>query len=260
LDEAAQILDNAGYKVGSDGIRVSPSGVKLSYKLEVPSDYAEEYRAAQIIANWWKQINVQATPQIVDTGTLADEVISWKHDTFIWVWSVGEIVGPDYFLSMFKSTEAQPAPNGGLSDSGFSNSTYDGLFAQQAQATDPANRQAIIWEMQQILHDYAVYVPLYDPLAVQALRSDRFTGLPSGSLPPLNQFAANNLFLSVAPISSVPVQTTQTTTMATATTTAAPPPGMSTETLAGIGAVIIIILVAAAVVLRRRKSGPTKAT
>jgi peptide/nickel transport system substrate-binding protein len=257
LNEAAQMLDSAGYKVGSDGIRVSPNGVKLSYKLEVPSDYAEEYRAAQVIANWWKQIGVEATPQIVDTGTLGDEVVSWKHDTFIWVWSVGEVVGPDYFLSMFRSTEAQPAPNGGLSDSGFNNSMYDQLYVAQEQATDPAQRQTIIWQMEQILHDNAVYVPLYDPLAVQAFRSDKFTGLPSGSLPPLNQYASNNLFLSITPIST-PVQTTQTTT--SVSTTAQPAPtGMSTETIVGVVAVIIIIIVAAAALSRRRKGEPTKA-
>jgi peptide/nickel transport system substrate-binding protein len=260
LAEAAQMLDSAGYKVGSDGIRVSPTGVKLSYKIEVPSDYAEEYRAAQVIAGWWKQIGVQATPQVVDTGTLADEVVSWKHDTFIWVWSVGEIVGPDYFLSMFQSSEAQPAPNGGLSDSGFGNSAYDALYQQQLQATDPAERQAIIWQMQQILHDNAVYVPLYDPLAVQGFRSDRFTGLPGGTLPPLNQYAANNLFLSVTPISA-PVETTQTAeSMSTSmTTTPATTTGMSNETIAAIAAVIIIVIVAAVALSRRRKGGPAKA-
>jgi peptide/nickel transport system substrate-binding protein len=256
LNEAAQMLDAAGYKVGSDGIRASSTGVKLSYKLEVPSDYAEEYRAAQVIANWWKQVGVEATPQIVDTGTLADEVVAWKHDTFIWVWSVGEVVGPDYFLSMFRSTEAQPAPNGGLSDSGYSNTAYDQLYTQQQQATDPAQRQKIIWQMQQILHDDAVYVPLYDPLAVQAFRSDKFTGLPGGSLPPLNQYASNNLFLSVAPIAA-PAQTTTQAATSTSTTAAPAPSGMSTETIVGV-VVVIIIIVAAAALLRRRKTEPAK--
>ncbi len=254
LAEAAQILDNAGYKPGSDGIRVSPSGVRLSYKIEVPSDYSEEYRAAQVISTWWKQIGVEAKPQITDTGTLGNEVVAWQHDTFIWVWSVGEIVGPDYFLSMFKTTEAQPNPNGGLSDSGFMNATYDQLYSQQQQATDPAQRQQIIWQMQQILHDNAVYVPLYDPSAVQAYRSDKFTNIPGGSLPPLNQYASNNLFLSVTPVSAM-TQTTQSTSQSNST--AAAPQGVSSETLTAIAAVIIVVI-AAAVLLKRRKSGPEK--
>lgn len=255
LAEAAQMLDSAGYKVGSDGIRVSPNGTKLSYKLEVPSDYSEEYRAAQVVANWWKQIGVDATAQITDTGTLGDEVASWKHDTFIWVWSLGEIVGPDYFLNMFTSDQAQPAPNPGLSDSGFSNSTYDQLFAAQRQATTPSQRQQVIWQMEQILHNNAVYVPLYDPYAVQAFRSDKFTGLSGGSIPPLNQYAANNLFLSVAPIST-PAQVTQ-TTMTTNTTAPPPSTGISPAIVGGVVALIIII-VAAVALSRRRKGAPTK--
>jgi len=266
LTEAAQILDNAGYKVGSDGIRVSPSGVRLSFKIEVPSDYTEEYRAAQVIASWWKQIGVEAKPEITDTGTLGNEVAAWQHDTFIWVWSVGEVVGPDYFLSMFKSTEAQPNPNGGLSDSGFMNSTYDQLYTQQQETTNTTQRQQIIWQMQQILHDNAVYIPLYDPSAVQGYRSDKFTGIPGGSLPPLNQYAANNLFLSVTPISaSATVQTSQPMSQSNSTvappsnSTAATSTGISSEALTAIAAVVIVIIAAALVVLsRRKKSGATK--
>jgi peptide/nickel transport system substrate-binding protein len=257
LTEAAQILDNAGYKVGSDGIRVSPSGVRLSYKIEVPSDYSEEYRAAQVIAGWWKQIGVEGLPQITDTGTLGNEVAAWQHDTFIWVWSVGEVVGPDYFLSMFKSTEAQPSPNGGLSDSGYMNPEYDQLYMQQQEATNVAQRQQIIWQMQQILHDNAVYVPLYDPSAVQGYRSDKFSGIPGGSLPPLNQYASNNLFLSVTPVSAS-TQTMQSSSQSNST--AAAPTGMSDGTIAAIVVVIAVIIVAAAVLSRRKKSEQTPKT
>jgi len=238
LEEAARMLDDAGYKKGSDGIRVSPTGVRMSYKIEVPSNYAEEYRAAQVIADWWKQIGVEATAQITDVGTLGDEVVSWKHDTFIWAWSVGEILGSDYFLSMFRSSEAQPAPNSGWSDSGFSNPTYDALYEQQAQETDQAKRRDIIWQMQQILHEEAVYVPLYDPNAVQAFRSDRFIGLPQGTMPPLNQFSTNNLLLSVTPIVAL---------------TAPPAAGPSTELIAAI-AVVIVAIIAIVVIATRRKT------
>ena len=254
LTEAAQILDNAGYKVGSDGIRVSSNGTRLVFKIEVPSDYSEEYRAAQEIASWWKQIGVEGEPQITDTGTLGNEVAGWQHDTFIWVWSLGEIVGPDYFLSMFQSNEAQPAPNGGLSDSGFMNPTYDQLYTQQAQTTNSTQRQQIMWQMQQILHDNAVYVPLYDPSAVQGYRSDLFTGIPQGTLPPLNQYAANNLFLSVMPVSAM-TQTTQ--SMAQSNSTAAAPSGVSNTAMIAVGVVIVVIIIVAALALSRRKKSET---
>jgi len=249
LTKAAQMLDDAGYKPGSDGIRVNSKGVRLALKIEVPSNYAEEYRAAQIIAGWWKEIGIDATAMITDVGTLADEVVAWKHDTFIWVWSAGATVDPDWFLSMFPSTESSPAPNPGLSDSGFNNATYDTLYQQQITEPDPAKREALVWKLQDILHQEAVYVPLYDPLAVQAIRSDRFTGVPEGTLPPLNQFATNNLLLSARPVTA-PVETT---VSSSATTTTEAPTGMGTDSLIAIAIAVVVILVVIAVVVTRRK-------
>jgi peptide/nickel transport system substrate-binding protein len=248
LQEAAQMLDAAGYRVGKDGIRVSPNGIRMSYKIEVPSNYAEEYRAAQLISSWWKQIGVEANAQITEVGALADEVVSWKHDTFIWVWSATSL-DPDIFLDVFVGTEAQPAPNPGLSDSGYNNAQYDALYLQQIQETDPAKRRDIVWQMQDILHQDAVYVPLYDPLAVQAFRSDRFTGIPLGTMPPLNNFATNNLLLSIKPITVLSTATTATTTAA--------PTGIGTETIALI-AVVVIAIIVVAIVATRRRSAPGK--
>jgi ABC-type transport system substrate-binding protein len=138
-----------------------------------------------------------------------------------------------------------PAPNPGFNDCGFSNSTFDKLYEQQIQETDPVKRKAIIWRMQEILHQEAVYVPLYDPLAVQAIRSDKFTGVQPGNIPPLNQFSTNNLLLSVKPIVVFP----QTTTVVTTTMA---PSGIGVETIVGI-AVAIVVLVAAVFIITKKR-------
>jgi len=41
LDKAKKILDDAGYKVGKDGIRVGPDGKKLSYTISVPYGWTD---------------------------------------------------------------------------------------------------------------------------------------------------------------------------------------------------------------------------
>jgi peptide/nickel transport system substrate-binding protein len=245
LKKAAQILDDAGYKVGADGVRVSPSGVRMSYRIEVPSNYAQEYRGAQMIASWFKQINVDATAQLVDVGSLADEVIQWKHDMFIWVWGGGGL-DPDFYLQVLTGTEAGPAPNPGLNDSGFMNSTYDALYEQQMQEIDPAKRRTIVHRMQDIVHQEAVYVPLYTPLAVQAFRSDKFTGLPAGKIPPLAQSSVTkDLLINIRPLVVRPATTVVTTTMTTA--------GMSSEML-GMAVAIVIAAVVLVYVAIRKKS------
>src|SRR5699024_1446062 len=38
---AEDLLDEAGYEMGSDGIRTTPDGEPMSYSLEIPSDYVD---------------------------------------------------------------------------------------------------------------------------------------------------------------------------------------------------------------------------
>jgi len=50
------------------------------------------------------------------------------------------------------------------------------FFKQQSAEMDKNKRLKMVWEMQQIIHDDAPYVIPYYPMAVQAYRTDRFTG------------------------------------------------------------------------------------
>jgi len=256
LAEAAQLLDQAGYKKGSDGIRASPTGVRMSYTIEIPSDYTYLYRAAQIVAGYWKQIGIDATAQILDVTTLANNNANWQFDAQMWTWSAGYTIDPDWFCSTLLSSQASPAPNPGLSDSGFMNATYDALYLQQKSETDPAKRQQIIWQMQEIVHEQVPYIPLFSPLAIQGYRSDRWTGVPNGNLPPLGQFYTNNLMLGVTPVStqssssSVAPMTNATAVVATNST--APPTGLSTGAYAAIAVLALVVIVIAALVMRKK--------
>ena len=252
LNQSARMLDAAGYKVGSDGVRASPSGVKLSYSIVVPSNYAFLFRAAQIVADWWGQIGVRATPQMVDAATISSLEHNWKFDAQMWTWSAGYTVDPDWFVSYLVSSQARPAPNTGSSDSGFMNATFDALYQQQIQQVDPAKRQQIIWQMQQIVHDQVPYVPLFTPLAVQAFRSDRFSGIPNSNLPPLGQFYSNTLFLSLTPMVKSPVTATASATTPTAAATST---SDATGTIAMIAIVVILVVGIGYAVLRKRSAG-----
>ena len=64
----------------------------------------------------------------------------------------------------------------GTSESGYSNPAYDELYRQQATELDQNRRREIIWEMQAIVHEDLPYIIPFYPLAVQAYRTDRFTG------------------------------------------------------------------------------------
>ena len=64
----------------------------------------------------------------------------------------------------------------GTSETGYSNPTYDELFAQQAVELDQEKRRDIVWEMQKIVFDDVVYIIPFYAANVQAFRTDRFQG------------------------------------------------------------------------------------
>jgi peptide/nickel transport system substrate-binding protein len=88
----------------------------------------------------------------------------------IWSW----VADPDpNSLLIIPITDSIPT---GYNETGYSNPHYDELFNQQSAEMDKNKRLQMVWEMQQIVHDDVPYIIPYYPMAVQAYRTDRFTG------------------------------------------------------------------------------------
>jgi len=171
LAEANRILDEAGYVRGVDGVR-EKDGIRLDFRLQFPSDSSNYPRAADMIANWLKEIGIKATPSAVDPDSLVVAVNpNADYDLVIWGW--GSDPDPDFMLSVMTSEQYV---EGGWSDSGYSNPVYDELFAQQQRTLDDAARQKIVWEMQEMVFNDRPYIVLWYDDVLQAYRSDRFAG------------------------------------------------------------------------------------
>ncbi len=171
LEDANRILEEAGYSRGTDGVRAK-DGVRLEFRLQFPSDSSNYPRAADMIANWLREIGIRATPSAVDPDSLVVAVNpNADYDLVIWGW--GSDPDPDFMLSVMTSEQYV---EGGWNDSGYSNPVYDELFAQQQQTLDDAARQKIVWEMQEMVFNDRPYIVLWYDDVLQAYRSDRFTG------------------------------------------------------------------------------------
>lgn len=171
LNEANRILDEAGYVRGSDGVRAK-GDLRLEMRLQYPSDQPNYPRAAGMIANWLAQIGIKATPESVDPDSLVVATNpNADYDLVIWGW--GADPDPDFMLSVLTSDQYV---EGGWSDSGYSNPEYDRLYLEQQKALDPAERQKIVWKMQEMVFNDRPYIVLWYGNILQAYRSDHFTG------------------------------------------------------------------------------------
>jgi len=176
LTRANALLDEAGYVDGDgDGIREMPGGGRpLRLRVYWPSDSTVGPRLAQMLAETWTQAGIGTALQTMDPDALTASCCpAFDFDIIIWGWTSGP--DPSFLLSLM-TTEQIPT---GSSESGYANPRYDLLYEQQAVELDPAKRRELVWEMQRIVHQDVVYIVPFYPQAVQAFRTDRFTGWPT---------------------------------------------------------------------------------
>lgn len=225
---ANQILDDAGYAMGPDGVRIGPDGVPMKYRLFVRSDSDSSVKSGEYFKSYLAAIGIEADIKPVDENALFEIIGRGEFDMFEWGWVVEP--DPDYQLSTFTCGKRSYEDGGeiyaDLSDSFFCNEEYDALYAEQAVTTDQAARAEIVKQMQQIVYDNVAYVVTYYYDNLEAYRSDRFEGFvgqPEGSGSLLFQYGTYS-YENVAPIGSD-----------TGGETAAPSPGASESADAGGG-------------------------
>jgi len=170
IGQANTLLDQAGYTLGPDGIRVA-NGHPMSYTVLFASDETGAGDAAfRIIQNGFQQIGIEITQRKMDnnavnTAILGDNNTYNQFDLAMWDWF--PLIDPDFILSVL--TKAQW---GGWSDTGYDNPEYDKLYEEQGLAIEPTKRLQIVHQMQQILFDDRPYIILNYNQVIDAWSND----------------------------------------------------------------------------------------
>ena len=67
IDKANQILDEAGYKKGGDGIRMTPDGVRMKVVYQTSINSLRQKEQA-IVKDGWQKIGIETELKSVDAG------------------------------------------------------------------------------------------------------------------------------------------------------------------------------------------------
>ncbi len=172
-DKARRLLDAAGYKVGSGGVRADRHGKPLSFRLIAIQTTDEDVLAGQIFVKAAEAVGIKLTLDTLDNTTLGNVVYNaaapnW--DIFIWGWDSAS-PDPDYLLSVDLTSQI-----GGNNDVFYSNPTYDRIYAQQAVQMNVARRRTLVHELQKIFYDDAAYCIMWYQSKLQAYRTDTWRG------------------------------------------------------------------------------------
>lgn len=187
-DRAKQMLDDAGWTPGGDGIR-QKGDQKLSFNLYVRSESQENIQDARLVKEMAKEVGIDFKVQVVSVDKLTelttqkvDGKMAPDFDTFIWGWG-GDPYDPSTLLQLITTSQI-----GGSSDSFYSNPEYDRLFDEQAGEYDLEKRKPIVKQLVEISQQDLPYLVLTVDPVLQAYRTDRLSGVqlscpkPNGDL------------------------------------------------------------------------------
>ena len=168
--KANELLDQAGYAKGADGIRADKTGKPINLRLLGTSDNSQQQQMSEFIKEWFHAVGIGLTPEFKSSNQSNDDQNAGNFDLAFTGWSVGP--DPDSMLAQ----QTCKVVGTELSDSNFCNADYDALYAQQLAELDKGKRKQLVQQMQSLLYDNVSALILTYDKALEAYRSDRFTG------------------------------------------------------------------------------------
>jgi peptide/nickel transport system substrate-binding protein len=167
---ANQLLDEAGYAKGADGIRVDQQGNPINLRLLVNTDRTQDAQIAEYIEEWFTAIGIATTPENKTSNQSNDDQNEGNFDLAFTGWGVSPDPDPMLAQQTCKVVGTE------LSDSNFCNAEYDALYAEQLAELDKEKRKQLVQQMQEMLYENVSALILTYDKALEAYRSDRFSG------------------------------------------------------------------------------------
>ncbi|MDI5976580.1 ABC transporter substrate-binding protein [Amycolatopsis magusensis] len=175
LAAANAALDQAGYPKGPDGIRVAPDGRKLEFRFTGHATRDYDQRVVKYVAGWLGEIGIKITEVLVSDNEVDESTSAGNYDLALSGW--GTNPDPDYILAK-QTCSVLPATAGSTSSNAFfCDAEYDRLYALQAAEPDIAKRAEYAKQAQARYYDQVPSVVLDYKSALEAYRSDKFSGL-----------------------------------------------------------------------------------
>lgn len=152
-ERAMEILDEAGWVPGPDGIR-SKDGVRLSGVFLV-RDRSDYILTAQMIQAWVERLGIELRLRIMEWGALVSGITGGEHDFALMGYGTLE---PDYSYQMFHSDLIGTAL-GNLWH--YPDPEMDALIEAGRTTVDPDERAEFYRRLQEIVIGKAIMLPLY---------------------------------------------------------------------------------------------------
>jgi len=153
---AADALDDAGWKEGSDGIRVK-DGKKLQLKLIWITNFGPNQTSLELIQQELEKVGIGLT---LESGTVPQYLANTTSGDWDIAWDNSSRADGDVLRSKFSSDGAQTI--------GADDSTLDALFTKELAQSDVTERNATFEEIQERIASQVDFVPVHELTSIIA--------------------------------------------------------------------------------------------
>jgi peptide/nickel transport system substrate-binding protein len=198
IDKANQILDQAGYTRGADGIRMTPSGVRMHVVYQTTINSLRQ-KEQDIVKAGWQQIGIDTELKSVDAGVFfsadagnPDTNSHFYTDVEMYTSTFGSPFPLNYMKAFYSGNVAIDVAQASNKWSArnytrWINADYNALFDKVKTETDP-DKAAQMW-MQ--LNDMAVNNYISIPLIDRKSADGKLKNLQGPSLTPFDDWSWN---------------------------------------------------------------------
>ena len=173
IDKANQLLDQAGYTRGSDGIRMTPAGIRMHVVYQTTINSLRQ-KEQEIVKNGWQQIGIETELKSVDAGVFfsadagnPDTNSKFWADTEMFTSTFGSPFPLNYmklFYSGNPDTDVAQASNkwAARNYTRWVNADFNALLDQVKAETDVQKAQQLWIQANDLVINNYISIPLID--------------------------------------------------------------------------------------------------
>jgi peptide/nickel transport system substrate-binding protein len=200
--KANEMLDAAGLKKGSDGIRLDQDGKPMKYSLIVVSGWTDWVSACQVIAQNMKDLGIVISVETPEFNAWMDQLGKGQHQ-----WAIGWSSGgptPYYFYRgmMSKQTALAVGETADENWNRFVDPDADKLMGEFVKTADETKQKEIMNQIQMLFIKDAPALPLYPQVDWYEYSTAHFTGWPDkdNAYAPGTPFQVPSGYISALPL------------------------------------------------------------
>jgi peptide/nickel transport system substrate-binding protein len=180
--KAKQVLTQAGYTLGGDGI-FAKGGQKLAFSVINIGGYSDWVASMSVIQQELKAVGIQITPDNLAQNDFLSRLYSGNYQLAYYAQTGGPT--PYYELRqwLYSANSAPIGKNAASNWERYSNPATDKLLNDYAVTTDTATQHQIVNQLQQVVLGDVPFIPITGDVAWFQYNTSAFTGWPSPTNP-----------------------------------------------------------------------------